>query len=137
MRIAPALAVVALGCCSLAAAEVPADSVSVIRGTDAAVQQTSGVVVMRPPRDSFLRETTHLAAQADAREERAAAERAEDAHRRLSEALESLAITAYATRSSIWTDSFHSHVWMSGSQPVPGRVNRTLKPFAPMLSSPP
>ena len=121
----------------LAAAEETARTVAVIRGTDTTTHPSSGVVVMRPPRDSFLRETTRLAAEADVREERAADERAEDAHRRLAEAVESLAITAYATRSSMWTDTFHSHVWVTGPRPVPGRVNRTLTPVAPMTSPPP
>ena len=92
---------------------------------------------MRPPADSFLRETTRLAAEADAREERAAADRAEDAHHRLSEVIESLAITAYATGSGMSDDWLHSHVWVTGSQSMPGRVNRTLAPVASMRSSPP
>ena len=130
-------AVIGIAFSGLAAAEETAGTVAVIRGTATTTHPSSGVVVMRPPGGSFLRETTRLAAEADAREERAAAERAEDAHRRLAEAVESLAITTYATRSSMWTDSFHSHVWVTGTRPVPGRGNRTLTPVAPMSSSPP
>jgi len=128
---------VALGCSSLAAAEAPVDSVTVIRGTDTTTHPSSGVVVMRPPRDSFLRETTRLAAEADAREERAAAERSEEAYRQLAEALESLAIAAYATRPGMSDYFMHSHVWVSGTAPFSRRVNRTLTPVAPMASSPP
>ena len=130
-------ALVGMAFSSLAAAEETAGTVAVIRGTDTTTHPSSGVVVMRPPRDSFLRETTRLAAEADAREERAAAERAEDANRRLAAALESLAITAYATRSGMSDDWIHSHVWVTGSQSIPGRVNRTLTPVVPMRSSPP
>ena len=137
MRYSLVSALVGIAFSGLAAAEKTAGTVAVIRGADAATHPSSDVVVMRPPRDSFLRETTRLAAKAEAREERAAAERAEDADRRLAEAVESLAITAYATRSSMWTDSFHSHVWVTGPRPVPGRGNRTLTPVAPMTSSPP
>jgi hypothetical protein len=137
MRHSLVAALVGIAFSGLAAAGETAGTVAVIRGTDAATHPSSGVVVMRPPRDSFLRETTRLAAEADAREERAAADRAEDAHRRLAEAFESLAITAYATRSGVSNDWVHSGVWVTGSQQVPRRANRTLAPVASMRSSPP
>ena len=136
MRHSLVAALVGLAFSGLAAAEETAGTVTVIRGTDAATQPSSGVVVMRPPRDSFLRETTRLAAEADAREERAAADRAEDANRQLAAALGSLAITAYATRSGMSDDWIHSHVWVTGSPSVPGRVNRTLTPVAATNSPP-
>lgn len=135
MRPALVSALVSIAFSGLAAADETAGSVAVIRGSDTATHPSNGVVVMRPPRDSFLRETTRLAAVADAREERAAAERAEDANRRLVEALESLAITAYATRPGMSDDWMHSHVWVIGSRPVPVRVDKTLTPVAPMRSS--
>ena len=137
MRHSLVAALVGIAFSGLAAAGETAGTVAVIRGTETATHPSSGVIVMRPRRDSFLRETMRLAAEADAREERAAADRAEDAHRRLSEAIESLAITAYATRSGMSDDWIHSHVWMTGSQSIPGRVNRTLTPVASMRSSPP
>jgi hypothetical protein len=130
-------AVIGIAFSGLAAAEETTGTVAVIRGTATTTHPSSGVVVMRPPGGSFLRETTRLAAEADARDERAAAERAQDANRRLADALESLAISAYATRSGMSGDYFHSHVWLTGPQPVPGRVNRTLAPVAPMNSATP
>lgn len=136
MRHSLVAAFVGLAFGGLAAAGETAGTVAVIRGADIAAHPSSGVVVMRPPRDSFLRETTRLAAEADAREERAAADRAEDANRQLAAALGSLAITAYATRSGMSDDWIHSHAWVTGSRPVPRRVNRTLTPVAPMVSSP-
>ena len=136
MRHSLVAALVGLAFGGLAAAGETAGTVAVIRGTDTTTHPSSGVVVMRPPRDSFLRETTRLAAEADAREQRAAAERAVEAQRQLAEALESLAITAYATRSGMSDDRMHSHVWVTGSQRAPGRANRTLAPVAPMRSSP-
>jgi hypothetical protein len=137
MRHTLVAAVVGLAFGGLAAAGETAGTVAVIRGADTTTHPSSGVVVMRPPRDSFLRETTRLAAEADAREERAAADRGEDAQRRLAEALESLAITAYATHPGMSDDWMHSHVWVTGSQSIPRRVNKTLAPVAPMRSSPP
>jgi len=137
MRHSLVAALVGLAFGGLAAAGETAGTVAIIRGTDTTTHPSSGVVVMRPPRDSFLRETTRLAAEADAREQRAAAERAVEAQRQLAEALESLAITAYATRSGMSDDRMHSHVWVTGSQRAPGRANRTLAPVAPMRSSPP
>ena len=137
MRHSLVAALVGLAFSGLAAAGETAGTVAIIRGTDTTTHPSSGVVVMRPPRDSFLRETTRLAAEADAREQRAAAERAVEAQRQLAEALESLAITAYATRSGMSDDRMHSHVWVTGSQRAPGRANRTLAPVAPMRSSPP
>jgi hypothetical protein len=137
MRHSLVAALVGLAFSGLAAAGETAGTVAVIRGTDTTTHPSSGVIVMRPPRDSFLRETTRLAAEADAREDRAAADHAEDAQRRLAEALESLAITAYATQSGMSDDWMRSHVWVTGSQSIPGRVNRTLPPIAPTRSPPP
>ena len=136
MRLCLVTALVGLVFSRPAAAGETAGTVAVIRGTETATHPSSGVGVMRPRRDSFLREIARLAAEAAAREERAAAERAEDANRRLTEALESLAITAYATRPGMSDDWTHSHVWVTGSQSTPGRVNRTLTPVAPTNSPP-
>lgn len=138
MRMALASLLVSLCCSGLAAAAAPAESVVVIRGTDVS-HQSEGVVVMRPAEGSFLRETTRLAASADARERRAADKRARDADRRLASALETLASAAQATQSRFDDDYYHSHVWVMNSRPVPGGGNRTLPPVArlPVTPSPP
>ena len=68
-------------------------SVIVMRGGESQVppgHQENGVIVMRPPPGSFMRETTRLAKEAAARDERAALEAARQADLRLSETLRAL-----------------------------------------------
>ena len=116
-----------------------AEDVAVIRGTDATVRHDAGVVVLRPARGSFLRETTRLAADADAREERIAARQARESNRLLSEVLEALIANAYATRYGATGDYAYPYVWMTGRQRPPSRSNITLAPVAavPTGSTPP
>ena len=67
-----------------------ADTVIVTRGSQAQVApgtQENGVIVMRPAPDSFMRETTRLAKEAEARDEHAAREAAQEANLRLNGAL--------------------------------------------------
>ena len=94
---------------------------------------------MRPAPGSFLLETTRLVHKADARDERAAAERARIANLRAAQALETLANAAYAMQSRLDDDFDYPYVWVMNSRPVPRSVNRTLAPVAriPAGSSPP
>ena len=72
-------------------------SVIVMRGSQAQVptgRQENGVIVMRPAPGSFLRETTRLAAEAEARNERAAREEARETNSRLVEALRAVEVAA-------------------------------------------
>jgi len=61
-------------------------------------QQEGAVIVMRPASGSFMRGTTRLAAEADAREERAAQEEARETNLRLSEALRAVEDAAKAVQ---------------------------------------
>ena len=137
MRLTVVSALAGIAFSGLAAAGETAGTVAVIRGTDSNTHESNEVVVIRQPGDSFMRETTRLAADADARAERAATGRAEDAHRRLAEALESLAIAAHAARPGFSDDDFHSHVWFTGFRPVPQSVDKPLTPVAMTRPSPP
>jgi len=69
-----------------------APQVAVIRGSQTPIlsRREHGVIVMRPERGSFMRETMRLAAEAEARDERAARQEAREANLRLSSALRSL-----------------------------------------------
>ena len=70
-----------------------ADTVIVIRGSEPQLppgSQENGVVVMRPAPGSFMRETTRLAKEAEARDERAAREAAQEANVQLREVLRAL-----------------------------------------------
>jgi hypothetical protein len=93
-----ALATVAAGIQSHGAEVASDPSVSVIRGSHSTATQDETVVVMRPERGSFLRETTRLAQEAQAREERAAAEQARETNRRLSGMTEAIEQAAEAIR---------------------------------------
>ena len=151
LHAALASVLVSIGCARLAAAEVPGESVIVIRGGEPAARSDrtgsshagltttvtvdEGVVVMRPAGESFMRETTRLAIEADAREHRAAAERAQEANRRIAEALDAIATVA-ATRSGLADDSDYRYVWVTGPRPAPGRTNVTLSPVAPHITKP-
>jgi len=76
-----------------------ADTVIVNRGSQPQVppgSQENGVVVMRPAPGSFMRETTRLAAEAEARDERAAWEAAQEANVQLKDALRALGNAAEA-----------------------------------------
>jgi hypothetical protein len=84
-------------------------SVVVIRGGDVGSwsdSQSSSVVVMRPASGSFLRETTRLAAAAEAREERLARERERETSLAIAEALRALQATAYASASMTSADTW-------------------------------
>jgi hypothetical protein len=50
-------------------------------------QREAGVIVLRPVPGSFMRETARLAAEADAREERAARDEAREANRQTTRAM--------------------------------------------------
>jgi hypothetical protein len=103
-------------------------TVVVIRGTNSTVRPDASVVVLRPPRGSFLRETTRLAADADAREARMAVREALDSSRLLSEVLEAVIASADATRYGTTSDFAYPYVWMTGRRPPPRRNNITLAP---------
>ena len=137
MRTALASLLFVMSCSGVVAAEAPDGSVAVIRGTDT-THENDSVVVMRPAAGSFLRETTRLAAEADAREDRAAAKRARTADQRLAQALETLASAAYATQSRFEDDFDYSYVWVMNSRPIARSDNKTLSPVArsPVTSSP-
>ena len=78
------------------ASDVP---VIVMRGAQTqmpAGRQENGVIVMRPAPGSFLRETTRLAAEAEARDERAAREEAREANLRLMGTLQAVTNAANA-----------------------------------------
>ena len=130
MRHAPGSLLIVFAFGGLVHAGELADDVAVIRGTDSTVRHDAGVVVLRPARGSFLRETTRLAADADAREERIAAMQARESNRRLTEVLEALTASAYATRYGATGNFAYSYVWMTGSRPPPRRSNITLAPVA-------
>jgi len=106
----------AIGGVSFAADEEADESVAVIRGSSASAQRNAqavqpstqrtaistkdeGVVVMRPASGSFMRETSRLATEAEARERRAAAEEARALNRQAAEALESVKKAADAVQS--------------------------------------
>jgi hypothetical protein len=129
LRTALASVLVAIGVSAPAAGAEPAEAVAVIRGTES-ITHHEGVIVMRPARGSFLRETTRLAADADAREERIAAMQARESDRLLSQILGALIASAYATRYGATGDYGYPYVWMTGSQPPPRRSNITLAPVA-------
>ena len=151
LHAALASVLVSLGCAKPAAADVPGESVIVIRGGEPAARSgragssqaglttmvtvDTGVVVMRPAGESFMRETKRLAAEADAREQRAAIERAQEANRRLAEALDAAA-TAGANWSGLTNDSDYRFVWVTGLRPAPGRTNVTRSPVAPHMTKP-
>ena len=129
LRTALASVLVAIGVITPAAAAERAEAVAVIRGTES-ITHHEGIIVMRPARESFLRETTRLAADADAREERIAARQARESNRLLSEVLEALIATAYATRYGATGDYAYPYVWMTGRQRPSRRSNITLAPVA-------
>src|SRR4029453_5928903 len=86
-----------------------AASVVVIRGGEVgswSESQSSTVVVMLPASGSFLRETTRLAADAEAREERLARERERETSFAIAEALRALQATAYASASMTSEDAW-------------------------------
>jgi hypothetical protein len=68
-------------------------------------QTEQGVVVMRPASGSFMRETTRLAAEADAREERAAHEEAREVNQQLGRTLQAVADAARAAEDEARTRS--------------------------------
>jgi ABC-type phosphate transport system substrate-binding protein len=68
-------------------------------------QTEQGVVVMRPSSGSFMRETTRLAAEADAREERAAQQEAREANQQLTRTLQAIADAARAAEDEARTRS--------------------------------
>jgi len=80
--------------------DVTAPQVAVIRGNQPPIlsRHERGVIVMRPERGSFMRETARLAAEAEARDERAARQEAREVNLRLSSALRSLENAAAATQ---------------------------------------
>ena len=90
--------------------KAPAVSVVVMRGRQPPVpagHPENGVIVMRPPSGSFMRETTRLATQAAARDERAALEAARQANVRLSETLRALEDAAHAAESQQRMQSYY------------------------------
>jgi hypothetical protein len=68
-------------------------------------QREAGVIVLRPAPDSFMRETTRLAAEAEAREERAAQEDARERDRQLTKTLQAVEDAARATEEEARTRS--------------------------------
>ena len=103
-------------------------SVVVIRGGEVGSwsdSNSSSVVVMRPESGSFLRETTRLAAEADAREERLARERERDTSLAIEEALRALQATAYASASMTSADT-----WWPVFLPVNGHRPPLARPRA-------
>jgi hypothetical protein len=127
LRTALASVLVTIGVSAPAAGAEPAEAVAVIRGTES-ITHHEDVIVMRPARGSFLRETTRLAADADAREARMAVREALDSSRLLSEVLEAVIASAYATRYGTTSDFAYPYVWMTGRRPPPRRNNITLAP---------
>jgi hypothetical protein len=104
------------GSISFAADGQADDSVAVIRGSSTSTQRKQksakpstqrtatstkdeSVVVMRPASGSFMRETNRLAAEAEVREQRAAAEEARAVNQRAAEALEAAKKAADAVQS--------------------------------------
>jgi len=108
----------ALTACSAVAADNTA-SVVVMRGGEIGSWSDSnptGVVVMRPARGSFLRETRRLLAKAEAREERLALQ---NRGLEFAEALYALQATAYAT-SGMYSDNWWPvFLPFQGSRPPP------------------
>lgn len=126
------LAVALAGFDSLAAEGAPGEPVVVIRGSSistarltprsASAANGHTVVVMRPESGSFMRETTRLAHEAQAREEREAAEQARHSNRQLLETLEAIeqaAGTVTAPASVWWTPIHPGH--RSSSKTAPRR----------------
>ena len=151
LHVTLASVLVSIGCARPAAAELPGESVIVMRGGEPTARSgrtgssqaglatvvtfDEGVVVMRPAAESFMRETKRLVAEADLREQRTAIERAQEANRRLAEAL-AVAATAVARRSGLTNDSDYRYVWVTGLRPASGRANGTLSPVAPHMRKP-
>jgi hypothetical protein len=84
-------------------------SVIVLRGSQAKVptaREENGVIVMRPAAGSFMRETTRLAAEAEARNERAAREQARETSSRLVSALLAVESAASADERRQHNDHF-------------------------------
>jgi hypothetical protein len=77
-----------------------AAQVAVIRGKQIPIQSRheQGVIVMRPERGSFMRETKRLAAEAEARDERAARREARETNLRLTSTLRTLENAAAAVQ---------------------------------------
>jgi hypothetical protein len=91
------LASIAAG--SLAADNAPDLSVAVIRGSDTSQPAHDGsVVVMRPESGTFMRVTTRLAEEAQAREERAAEAQARETGQQIAVAFRALELAAAAAR---------------------------------------
>lgn len=113
-----------------------AASVVVIRGNEIgswSESNSSSVVVMRPASGSFLRETTRLAAEAEAREERLARQRERDNSLEIARVLRALEATAYASASMTSADA-----WWPVFLPVNGqRPPLPSRPRAPAALSPP
>jgi hypothetical protein len=129
------MAVLALAAGSAVMAD-DAASVVVIRGGEVgswSESQSSTVVVMRPASGSFLRESTRLAADAEAREERLARERERETSFAIAEALRALQATAYASASMTSADA-----WWPVFLPVNGhRSPPPSRPRAPVSLSMP
>ena len=88
----------------------PAVSVIVMRGNqrqDRRGPQENGVIVMRPAPGSFMRETTRLATEAAARDERAAWEAAQEANLRLRATLMALQDAANAVEEQQRTQRYY------------------------------
>lgn len=68
-------------------------------------QREAGVIVMRPAPDSFMRETTRLAAEAEARETRSAREDARERDRQLTKTLRAVEDAARAAEEEARTRS--------------------------------
>lgn len=91
--------IVSISSNSRAADNTPNQSVAVIRGGDTSQRaQDKSVIVMRPESGSFMRVTTRLADEAQAREERAAAEQAWETNQQVSEAFIAVEQAAEAVR---------------------------------------
>jgi hypothetical protein len=108
---------------------VAAPQVAVIRGSQAPIlsRHEQGVIVMRPERGSLMRETTRLAAEAEAREERAARQEAREVNLRLASALLALQVSAAAAQRRP-----HRHDWLiftpAISRGAHGRMAPKLRP---------
>jgi hypothetical protein len=70
-----------------------------------AARTEQGVIVMRPASGSLMRETTHLSAEADARDERAAQEEAREANLQMTEAMKAVEDAARAAEEEARTRS--------------------------------
>lgn len=99
-----------------------------VRASSPSVQVTapggaleSGVLVMRPPRDSFLRETKRLAAAAEAREAGLASEAAEEQQRQLTRTLQAIEAAARAAEEEARTRSerYYPFYWAQPIRPRP------------------